>query len=249
MAAIAPLVLSLLLSATPALDAALEHYEFGELEAARNSLQTLLDPIQLKSAEEIVRARQYLGASHYLLGDVDSAESEFVRLLNLAPEHHLDPGIFPPELVRFFEGVRRKVAPEPAPKADSPPEVKSPSAEPKKPPGQPISAVEALPPPAQPPSLALAFVPFGVGQFNNDRPLKGALFLGAEVALFATAATTFVMFKSACTEAPDGSCRVDPADEGSASSLQTVALTSFYTGLAVTALGVVEALIDYPGNH
>lgn len=237
------LLLSLLAQAAPSLPAAVEAYEFGELERAKSILTELLDPVRLGSSSEVVAARQYLGATHYLLGDLENAETELARLLSLAPEHRLDPGVFPPELVRFFERVRAKAG------LDAPPG---------EPQGQPRGEVAPAAPPSNVTSTPLpqgpreppfwpAFMPFGVGQLNNGRTSAGVLFLTGETVLLGTALTTFLLFRERCSPNVSETCEVAPEDEGEAATLQTVAFTTLYAGLAMAVVGVVHAIIDHPG--
>lgn len=93
--------------------------------------------------------------------------------------------------------------------------------------------------------LALAFVPFGVGQFANHSPVKGSLLLGGEVAAFATAGVALWRFESSKIPGSgglfEGGRFRDPA---AAASLQSVYLTAVWTGVALAAVGIVEALVN-----
>jgi hypothetical protein len=229
------------------LRSAIDDYEFGEHAQAAKKLVRLLEPLRLTRAEDVILARQYLGACHFLLDDRTRAESEFAKTLALDPEHKLDPGVFSPAIVQFFEDVRARTGlglrPREEPRASpTPSPVPSPS------PAAPPTA--AGPPPPAPPPLALAFVPFGVGQFANAQPLKGAAFAIVEVGLFVTAAVAFVTFQG--LQCPPTECAPDPRgaavfrdvdDASRASTAQSVALGTFYGGLGVVALGIIDALV------
>lgn len=228
--------------AAATLKSAIEDFEFGEHGRAAEKLTVILNPIQLDSAEDVIVARQYLGACFYLLEQRPRAEAEFSKILALDPEHKLDPEVFSPALVQFFEEVRartglslRKPPPEPPPKAPLQP---------------PPPSVIAPRPERDPPPMALALVPFGVGQFNNDHPVRGTLFAAAEGGLFGTALATFVMFNSLkIGEGRSGEAIfASEEDADQARTLQSVYLATFYVGLGVLALGVVEALVSYPGD-
>ena len=103
-------------------------------------------------------------------------------------------------------------------------------------------------------SPAISLVPFGVGQFANEHPVRGALFAVGEVGLLATALTTFLMFESLKIKRVDAntgevlSVEFLPADADKARDLQTAYLVTFWTGVVVMAAGIVEALISYPGD-
>ncbi|MCB9650071.1 MAG: tetratricopeptide repeat protein [Deltaproteobacteria bacterium] len=248
----AAVILTLLALSAPAPEAvlkgAIEDFEFGEHAQAAEKLRTVLEPIALESRENVIVARQYLGACYYLLGDKQKARTQFSMLLALDPQHRLDPAVFSPALVKLFEQVRAETGlalkePEPPP----PPPTKT-----TPPPPPPQLAV--VPPPAhEPHSRALALVPFGVGQFANRHPVRGGLFLGSEVGLLTTAVVTFAMFESLKVEevTPDGrvlQVYFRPEDVDRANTLQNVYLATFWSGVAVMALGIVEALISYPGD-
>lgn len=244
----------LTLSAAPAdspeaiFKSAIEDFEFGEHEESAVKLKSILEPPKLSSKEDLIVARQYLGACHFLLGDRTKAKSQFSLLLALDPRHKLDPEVFSPALVDFFEGVRNEAGlgdPERGEAPREPREKKDPSAESVKLEAPPKLAKKEAPP------AALALIPFGVGQFSNRHHVRGAIFATAEVGLFATALTTFLMLdglkldNAAC---PASGLCVAPEDTGRANTLQTVALATFWSGVGVAAIGVVEALISYPGD-
>ncbi len=240
-------------SAEAILKSAIEDFEFGEHAQAVEKLRKVTEPPQLKSKEDLIVARQYLGACYHLMDDKVKAKAQFSMLLALDPKHKLDPEVFSPALVEFFEQVRTETGLALQKQEEGPPK---PPAEP--PDNKKIEArTEIEPKPvAQNPPLALAFVPFGIGQFNNRQPVRGAIFLGAEVGLFATAVTTYLLFNGlkvpddqrppSCN--PDSACFKNQDDANLASTYQTIYLVTFWTGIAVTAIGIVEALVSYPGD-
>lgn len=236
---------------------AIEDFEFGEHAVAAEKLRKLLEPPLLENKEDVIVARQYLGACYHLLDDKEKAKAQFSMLLALDPQHKLDPEVFSPALVEFFEQVRTETGlglagrtqNEGTRARERPVKGAAPGSE---------SVRTELDPGqgrARPP-LALAFVPFGVGQFNNRQPVRGALFAAGEIGLFATAAATFVMFNNLklpdeqrdqrCV--PSAACFKNKDDADRASTLQTLYLVSFWSGLALAAIGVAEALISYPGE-
>lgn len=230
------------------LRSAIDDYEFGEHAQAAKKLVRLLEPLRLTRAEDVILARQYLGACHFLLDDRTRAESEFAKTLALDPEHKLDPGVFSPAIVQFFEDVRARTG-----LGLRPREEPRPSPTPSPSPTPPPAAVPHAPSPPAPPPLALAFVPFGVGQFANAQPVKGVAFAVVEVGLFVTAAAAFVTFQG--LQCPPTECAPDPRgaavfrdveDASRASTAQSIALATFYAGLGVAALGIVDALVSRP---
>jgi hypothetical protein len=243
------LILTLIALTTSATDSspeavfksAIEDFEFGEHAQAADKLRSILEPPKLTSKEDLIVARQYLGACYHLLDEKTKAKSQFSLLLALDPRHKLDPEVFSPALVEFFEGVRREaglqIEKEPEEKKKKEPEVKLEA---------PPKLVER-----EPHSAALALIPFGVGQFSNAHPVRGTIFAVSEVGLFATAATTFLMLEGLKMDddrCPATGLCVAPEDRDRAETLQTAALATFWTGVGVAVLGVVEALISYPGD-
>jgi len=103
-------------------------------------------------------------------------------------------------------------------------------------------------------SLGAALIPFGVGQFANGSPRKGAVFLASETIAFATSAVTFVLFESSklpgspgavqCTAAAP--CRFE--NPRTADALQLAYLTAFYTGVALMVAGIADALLERAGS-
>ncbi len=214
------------------LKSAIEDFGFGEHAKASAKLGQVLSPIQLKSMEDVILARQYLGACYHLTGDLEGAKREFSMLLALDSAHRLDPEVFSPALVRFFEKVRDDAGLGSKPR---PPRKKKP----------PVPKVVVTPEPDQAKhSAAFAIIPFGVGQFMNEHPVRGALFAVAEIGLFTAAAVTFAGFEN--LKLDNGSFR--PEDESRANTLQNTYLATFWTGIGVLAVGIIEALISYPGD-
>lgn len=235
------------------LEAAIEDFEFGEHAAAADKLRGLLEPIQLEAKENVIVARQYLGACYHLLGRTSEARTQFSMLLTLDPTHRLDPAVFSPALVKLFERVRAETGlnlRDPAPPPPSPPPPPPPVAIGPPPPPPTVTTVPA----PEPHSAAWSLVPFGVGQYKNRHPIKGTAFLVAEIGLFAAAAGTFAAFEGLKIEEVDGNTgevlRVFFAEEDvdRANRLQTAYLATFWLGVATMAAGIVEALIAYPGD-
>ncbi len=158
-------------------------FRFQDYAAAEALLYSLLHPeVLLKAPDDVLKAREYLGACYYWLGNEKRMEEEFTALLILAPTYRLDPFYYPPDLIERVERLRARLA-----------ELKIISLEPEerheeeKPCLAPKETVTRR-------SRLVAFIPFGVGQFQNGDNVKGALFLtgqalalGANVGFFVAA--------------------------------------------------------------
>lgn len=212
-------------AASEPLEAGVARYESGDYQGAADALAMVLAEAQFGREQE-ERARTYLAAAHFALGHLQQARAQLIALVKLAPGVTVDPQIFPSRFVALLEEVRRDVRPNLIPPLLDPPLAR------------------------QSASLALALIPFGVGQFANEAPYKGAFFLGAEVLAFGTAAAAFAAFeanKLPGSPGPFGCFAETPcrfADPAQAQTLQMVYLAAFWTGTAIATAGVVEALLD-----
>ncbi len=74
--------------------------------------------------------------------------------------------------------------------------------------------------------------------------MRGTIFAVGEVGLLSTAAVTFSMFEG--LKQADGTFL--PSDADQADTLQNVYLISFWVGVSMVAVGIVEALVSYPGD-
>ena len=99
----------------------------------------------------------------------------------------------------------------------------------------------------EPAPLIFAFIPFGVGQFANEEPVKGALFLAGEAIAFGTFAGALAAFEANKVDGGflEGGRFRDPE---LARTLQTVYLVAFWTGAALAGTGIVEALVSRPSS-
>lgn len=81
-------------------------YETGKYaEAARRANESLA----LVNFSEVQRVRlhEIAGLSAFNLGDVKAAQSAFLQLLRINPDHILDPFAVPPPAIKLFDQVRK----------------------------------------------------------------------------------------------------------------------------------------------
>lgn len=231
----------------PAVEEAVRQYEEGAYAPAVERLQAALAG-GLGDASERTRARSYLASALLSLKEEAQARATLAAMLADDPAATVDPSIFPPRLLQLLEEARRaagRPVPKPEPKPEPPPtDLPRATGGPQPPPLQ-----LAPKPRREAPSLGLAFVPFGVGQFANGSPRKGAFFLGSELLAYGTFAVALGVFESKklpgspgpfqCTDAKP--CRfASSADE----VWQPVYLAALYTGIALTVAGIVEAIVE-----
>ena len=83
-------------------------FDRGEFARAVEIVRPLLYPdIHLQSDAQIVLAHRILGVSYLFEKDQPEATREFRKLLQLIPDYRFDPLLDPPEVVDFFNNVRK----------------------------------------------------------------------------------------------------------------------------------------------
>lgn len=158
------------------------NFRFQDYAAAEVLLNSLLHPdVLLKDPDEVLKAREYLGACYYWLGNEKRMEEEFTALLILAPHHRLDPFYYPADLIERLDRLRGRLAELRVihlegreGRGDEKPDCVVPKE----------TVVRR--------SRWVSFVPFGVGQFQNGDTVKGALFLTGEVLALGTNVGSYV---------------------------------------------------------
>lgn len=205
-------------------------FRYQDYERAVELLRSLLHPtVRLVEADEL-RAREYLGASHWFLQHFDAAEEEFTVLLTREPEYELDAFYYPAALITFFEGVREKLVRLKVivPDGDGPDE----------PPPAPSVVQERV---VRERSLLVAFLPFGIGQFQNGDTTKGVVFLTVETLALATNIASYFVIDALREESGFiASQNIDRAE-----AFEIVLYTSLGVFAAVAVGGIVDALVNF----
>lgn len=91
---------------------AVRAYRDLDFDGAARTLRRALAPPLASGLDDAERARAltYLGAAERYRGRRDSAMAVFGRLVVLAPRHRPDTLIFPPEITRLYDEVRRRTS-------------------------------------------------------------------------------------------------------------------------------------------
>jgi tetratricopeptide (TPR) repeat protein len=188
-------------------------YDRGEYGRAVEIIQPLLYPeIRLQSEHQIVHAHRILGVSYLFEGQEPEATREFRKLLQMNPEYKFDPLLDPPEVVDFFNGVRKDYGSELAQL-----EKKRKEAElARKTYFEECEKVRAGPSVIERRfgrnSFTISFIPFGAGQFQNGHRKKGWAFLTAESVLAAVSVGAFATNLAVYGLRPRRTCRYDVGD-------------------------------------
>ncbi len=143
-------------------------FEYQDYKKTVALLEPLLSPKPRLDGARLRKAREYLGTSYWWLKDKGRFNQEITAWLVLDPGAGLDSFFYPPEMIRDFDVLREKLlamgvikAPDDgsAPKRDQ------------------ILVIERTRIERPP---AVAWIPFGAGQFAAGRGGMGALFLTTE---------------------------------------------------------------------
>jgi hypothetical protein len=94
--------------AAAALQRARAAYEYGDIDEVVTWARQVAEGRYHPSPLERLQALRYLGIGLYLTGRPEGAEAAFFELLRLRPEATLDPRTTRPDVVAFYEGVRRR---------------------------------------------------------------------------------------------------------------------------------------------
>lgn len=154
------------------------------------------------------------GLALFHLGRHAEADAAVLEHLRLEPDAHLDPAVFPPEVIVFFEDVRARHAAE-------------------------LAGRRAARPDTRREWLKNPLVPWG--QFQNGHRTKGIVLGSAELLLAATALSTYVMLRRWCNEATGVCSSGGDSRRDQAITLRQINLASSIGLFAVWAYGFVDA--------
>jgi hypothetical protein len=135
---------TVLVDAATALERARAAYEYGEMDDVVDSARLVAEGRLQATPAQRALALRYLGIGLHLTGRHEGAETAFFDLLRLRPSARLDATTTRPDVVAFFEDVRRRHA----------------------------AAIDEAAKNRPGKSLALAFLP-PAGQFQAGHPARG----------------------------------------------------------------------------
>ena len=188
-------------------------YDRGEFARAVEIVRPLLYPeIRLQSDSQMVQAHRILGVSYLFEKRQPEATLEFRKLLQLIPDYRFDPLLDPPEVVDFFNTVRKGYEVELA-KLEAKHKAMESARQRDK---EECDKVRAGPLVIEKRvgrnSFTVNFVPFGAGQFQNGQRKKGWAFLIGESVLGAVSVGAFATNIAVYGFRPQRSCRIDVGD-------------------------------------
>jgi len=136
-----------------------EHQDFKQSVGVFNKI---INNNLAKDENELSECYKYLGAAYFYLEDLKSAEANFRQLLFLKPETVLDPFIFPPSMVLFFDRIKKDL-----PKSDKSIQTNE------------IQRDYHF-------DLYINLLPLGLPQYAHNQNLKGGILLALQVIALTT---------------------------------------------------------------
>lgn len=225
---------------------------------AEERLRALVDPkTGVKELTLLSQARMYLGAVLLAQGKHDQAVDVFEKLILEDPPFEPDPLGYPTDVINTFIDVRLQLqerlrqAAQNAAKLEA--ERRARAEEEKRKQEEWLGKVKAM---AQEEKITvrnnrlLAFLPFGVGQFQNGQPILGWTFLVSEAALVVGTAVTIPMYSYARGRAEEEARAGDierKADlyQERADTIQVANLSMAGAFGLLAVAGIVQANIAY----
>jgi hypothetical protein len=206
--------------AEAALERARAAYEYGEMDMVVDSARLVAEGRLHPTTPQRAQALRYLGIGLYLTERQEGAETAFFDLLRLKPNTRLDPTTTRPDVVTFFEGVRRRHAAE-------------------------INASASQRPGKR---LALAFLP-PLGQFQAGHKARGITIAALEALSLGGAIYTNLQLRAwdkypGHTFAP-GPGETGPNHANDARLLLSLNYVSVAVFFATVVVGIVDGVASY----
>ncbi len=212
-------------------------YEYGDYPKVIKLLTPFIEPeIRFPDPENVAHVYEVLGLSSAFLEQEKPARMWFERLIRHRPDWKLNPALVPPATIQLFEEVRDSLREELDRERQLFLERQKEEEERRRLANSTQVIFEK-----RRNSRVVALVPFGAGQFQNDQPVLGALFLGSEL----LAVSLSIGFYAGVEDLrqPDG--RFAREDVSRAESLQTAQLVSGGAALALMVAGITHALLTF----
>jgi hypothetical protein len=233
-------------------------FDRGEFARAVEIVTPLLYPeLRLQSDNQIVLAHRILGVAYLFEKQESQAKVEFRKLLQIAPDYHFDPLLDPPEVVDFFNVLRKEYSKELAQLEARRRDMEKARERDR----EECEKVRAGPAVIEKRfgrnSFAVSFLPFGAGQFQNGHRRKGWAFLGAEGVLGAASVAAFATKLAVYGLHPQRSCRIettstacppeyiDHTDEDRSHLLTKIQVATGAAFFAAVAWGIIDAIYYY----
>jgi len=229
-------------------------YENGEYEVSITTLDKLLNELKLTSIEKIIKAHSILGACYLFNGKDSKSKKHFETVLNFDINHELDATYYPPRVVARFEEIKKmRILKARVDHIDDKSVKKSAkilndinSQQIPKDIQKDVISVNTvfkdekkLPDENTRNPFGNCFIPFGVGQFKNNQPTRGYIFMSSQIITLASTLATISAYYG--LRHSDGTFD----NPGLASRLKAGFYTSLTFYILSTALGMADAATQY----
>ena len=213
-------------------------YLFGDYRAVIAALDPLVESGQRLADPNLhLQALELLGLAHYFINQRPQAKLVFQKLVRFRPDHVLNPVLVPPDAVAFYaDEVRDPLLAIIEEERAAVREQQRIEEENRRLANQVLVELETVRN-----SRFAALLPFGIGQFQNDDPVWGGIFLGTQVVAVGLSVGFFSMAESLRGEGGNYA----PADLNRARDLQTGQLISGGVAVGLMAVGIAHALFTF----
>lgn len=242
------------LDAGAALDRARIYYESARYSACVDAFSRVLERSEGLRPKERASARTYLAACLIAQNRLDDARQQFRQAIledrQLEPP---DPVVFPQAVIDVFVQVRsslmdalRKQQEEELLRSAEEAEAQRKRAERERVRVLELERLAATETLVKKNERWMAWVPFGLGQFHNDDPILGWVFLSTELALAATAITATSIELGLHAQAEGGRAPLDAEDLTSkVRAAHQVGTVAWLALIGVATAGIVEANLSF----
>lgn len=180
--------------------------EDGDCEGAVPLLEGLAFPGTLGDEKQLVEVHRMFGVCLFLDGSEDEAVRQFELLLYIDPAYSLDPFRTPPPVVELFDQVKAEIKA----KQELIEQAKRDSEDGSEKLAGKTLVIERERVVKEAP-FAAVFLPFGLGQWANDEPVKAAVIGGIQAAALIANAAAY--WATVSIDLQDGKLGKSPSDE------------------------------------
>lgn len=167
-------------------------YLYGDYPAVLAKIEPLVEPqIRLTDPDQLARAYELLGLSYFYLNRQEDAQRVFEKLVRFRPDQQLNPVLVPPPAVAFYNAIRARLADEIAREREALRKRQLEDEALRRKANQVLVEVEV-----RHNSKLVALLPFGSGQFQNEQPALGSIFLGTELVAIGVSTGLFLSVQS-----------------------------------------------------
>lgn len=192
----------------------------------------------------VEECRKYLAAAYVFVGNPDAAEQQFAALLQSRPDYSFNPATFPAPVVDLFESVRERLARERVEAAAERERRQADRAAARREAQLRLIAMAEEAEVTLPNDPLLAWLPFGVGQFQNGNAELGAALLLSQALTLLASVATFVVWMPV-NDLHQSQGRLSTVDPDLLLGLQIANWASLGAFGILAAAGILEAHLRF----